>query len=306
VSFDLSHIRQPKVSSVYLKDASFTLKGPLDKLPLLMPANTQRQNINLKPPYLNLENITITVNRLYGIDGTVNFSFKGQLSSKGISTLDNLSIKDGTIRINDLYIQHFNLKKANGRLSQLAISKVKIKEKEIAELLFPLVIEESSIIFKKMAHEVLGSGGTVEGTISYDGKHILIRVQAENISLEKALRLISDDASVMLGGQFSGIFTLTLKGSKILDVTGDLKNLKGGFINLTKEATFDFLRKYLDERSYITLIDSLKNYQYNEAVIVMKKSINDLLLELHFDSESMGRRDMVVNLHDILVASEFQ
>lgn len=299
LSFDLIPIRQPKVSSVHLRDASFTLNKLPNKLPLVMPGSTQEQDIRLKLPYLNLENISITVNKLYDIDGSINFSFKGLLSPEGIYTLDSLSIKDGSICINDLYIKHFNLKQVNGRLYQLAISKVKIKEKEIAELLFPLLIEESSIIFKKMAHEIFGPEGTVEGTISYDGEHILISVQAENISLERVIRFISDNTSVMLAGQFSGIFTVTLEGLKILNIAGDLKNFKGGFINLKDEAAFDFLRKYLDERSYITLVDSLKNYQYNEGVIVMNKSSNDLLLELHFDSHGMGRRDIAVNLHDI-------
>jgi len=97
-----------------------------------------------------------------------------------------------------------------------------------------------------------------------------------------------------------GIATARIRENMLRDIKIDLTDNTGGLINVKNEASLDFLRRYMDDRSFKALVDNFKNYAYNIGTVTVRRQNRDAVVETVFDSPSMGHRDIVINFHDLL------
>ncbi|MDP2923589.1 MAG: hypothetical protein Q8O30_07740 [Candidatus Omnitrophota bacterium] len=129
---------------------------------------------------------------------------------------------------------------------------------------------------------------------------IYLDADFENVSFENIISIIAGEDNATIRGTFNGNLTLYWDGDKLIKLAGSFHNKEGGFINIKKETSLDFIKNYLDALSYKALIDNLKNYEYNIGEISIVNERDILSLKMDFSSEKMGRRNLIINLHNIL------
>ena len=102
---------------------------------------------------------------------------------------------------------------------------------------------------------------------------------------------------VYLEGDYSGEVGACFNKGVLAELTGFFNSASQGLIRIEKEMAFDFLKQRLDKKSYEALVDSFRNYTYNKGNISISKQEDVISVHLDFNSESAGRRDIIVNYH---------
>jgi hypothetical protein len=97
-----------------------------------------------------------------------------------------------------------------------------------------------------------------------------------------------------------GLASARVGTNMLRDIKVDLSNSAGGLIHVKDESSLDFLRKYMDDRSFKALVDNFKNYAYNIGTVAVRREGRDVIVEADFDSPVMGHRKIVVKFHDCI------
>ncbi len=108
-----------------------------------------------------------------------------------------------------------------------------------------------------------------------------------------------NNQSVSFEGVFAANFLAQLKGGSLQELAGQLVNTGAGMINIKKETSLDRLKPYLDSDSHQALLKGFKNYSYSQGVVTLTKQADLLSISLKFNSPDSGKRNIIVNLHDI-------
>ena len=239
----------------------------------------------------------------------LDISFNKIIRGSAGSAIENIEVSNCSIHYNAFRIDNLSVKNTGTDLYTLRISRLGIKDKEIKDIFIPLQLEKDKIVFKEARNVLFGENAYVSGFLTFDapeliyprtkdfGVGICLDLSLDKASFENLLAMISD--GITLEGLFTGRTVIHWKNRKISKIEGDFCNTEGGFINIKKQLPLN-LQKHLDISSRAALIDSFKNYAYNEGIIRINKTKNDLLLSLRFDSERMGKRNITINFHDIL------
>ncbi len=301
-NFSFPHGLKPEVSridlsNVYLKIKN--LKRMRDALGKTVALNAPEVRPGQTPPLdVDLENITVELRNVKNLSLALNFSFRGSIHNSKISTIENIDISDCNIKFRFLEANNLNLKKIRADLYALKIPCLRIKGEEIRNISIPLEIELGRIVFVEAQNVFLGPDAYFGGSIEFrNPEFICLNLDLQKLSFENPIGIISDD--VALRGLFEGRITVCLEGGKVSKIEADFHNDGGGFMNIEKEVSLDFLKAYLDKSSYKALIDGFKDYAYNSGVIKLSKKERDLLLNLKFSSMRMGKRNIIINFHDI-------
>lgn len=240
--------------------------------------------------------------------------FKGPLNlklEKAKVTFDlfNRSIKDlmisnGNLRFRNITANLSLVRSKNG-LYVLGLSTLKFKDKEIANISIPLAVSTDTISFDRVDGGLLGYSADISGVLNYqDRDNICLSVNLRNASFKDLISIFSKEDEFVLIGEFDGNLKLCLDKGEISKIDGDFYNSRGGNINIENEASLSFLQRYLDQASYDTLVDNFKHYAYNRGSIKITKKEATLALNLDFGSDELGRRNILVNLHNILGGGE--
>ena len=246
--------------------------------------------------YLDLIDIDIKIkDPLLTLDTSL--SFQATVEGGRLKSLRNLEIAKGNLRKGNIALV-FDAVKSGPQLSILRIDSLKIKEKEIDNIIIPLAVDDQQLLLKSLESEVLGQVASVSGSIDFrDYDNLCLFLNMAQVSFGNIISLAEVQESFSFEGIFSGDVKICLKGQNLSSVEGGFYNDKGGLINIKKEADIAFLKRHLDQESYEAIIDNFKNYHYNEGKIKVKKENKILNLELNFDSQDLGKRDITINFH---------
>ncbi len=202
---------------------------------------------------------------------------------------DNLKIKLGKVRIT------FNFFKP--AIDDLSISDcyLQFKDKTI-----DFAIEKSQD-FYIIDTDFLGASAQIRGVLNYqDYNHVCLEINFQDSSFEQLIKLLDKEDNLLFEGSFSGNLKLCLDQGKISSLGGDFRNSSGGTISIKKETSSEVLQPYLNKASYDALIDNFKHYVYNKGKIRISKKGEAIALNLDFSSQELGRRNILVNLHNLL------
>ncbi len=218
--------------------------------------------------------------------------------------IDDLEISGCNLKIGDINAS-LALEKSEGVIYVLDLLSLKFKDKEVKNISIPLVIDADAISFNHIDSDFLGYSARISGILDYrDHDNICLELDLEDSSFKNAVSFFSKKDDFVLVGNFDGGLKLCLDRGKISNIEGAFYNTNGGVVNIKKEASLDFLRRYLDKASYDALVDNFKHYAYNRGSIKIAKQRGAITLSLDFDSDELGRRNISVNLHDILGGRE--
>lgn len=287
------------ISDINLADVTFRVKSAnnaksvSEKKPIVIPFDVLAQ-----PVRLNLENINISLKSKF-LEISSNFAIIAEISRDAIS-LKDASIADLDIRSQDFEITNLNLKRFRKNRYLIRIPSIRVKEKKFENFFIPVKVNVSQLLFPRAKNPFLGPAGFVSAKCDFKKyDNLCFSAKFRNASFEKIVDIFaSEDAAVK--GIFDGSIGACIEAFKISKIEADFANKGNGLINIKKESSFAFLKSYLDAPSYNALIDNFKNYEYNMGVISARKEGDTLNLTLDFTSDSMGRRNIMVNFHDVL------
>lgn len=287
------------ISDINLADVNLKVKltgnakSVSEKKPIVMPLDVLK-----KPVRLNLENINISL-KSKSLEINSNFAIIAEVSHDIIS-LKDASIADLDVLSQDFEITNLNLKRFRENRYLIRIPSIRVKEKKFENFFIPVKVSVNQLLFPRAKNPFLGPAGFVSAKCDFQKyDNLCFNAKFRDASFEKIVDIFaSEDAAVK--GAFDGSIGACISAFKINKIEADFANKGNGFINIKKESSFAFLKSYLDAPSYNALIDNFKNYEYNIGVISARKEGDTLNLTLDFTSDSMGRRNIMVNFHDVL------
>lgn len=244
---------------------------------------------------VDLENIKIEFVEKGSLSGNIDFSLKMKIDKGNTPVIEEMNVFDSNLQADNFRIEHLTVRKSENTYA-LTIPLIIIQDKKIKDILIVFELLPKGVRINEIKSKLLGEDAFIRGELDcQDYENICGQVSLSKVSLKDAVHLVDKENSINFEGIFEGEINLCFRGKEFLTVQGSLSNSKGGIINIVKEAPIAFLQKYLDEISYRALVDNFKNYEYNKGEIKVNKHQDAFSVILDFDSEKMGRRNIVLN-----------
>lgn len=314
VLFYFPELLRPKVIDLKLEEAYLNIKdfdGFLSSLKSKIPVSVPEKNkgsFGLKKALgVSLSNVKVDIE---GHKGLVflssSFSFKGKIKGERISKIDDFVIDNCKIQEGKKSVE-FNLKELDQKNKYLLnIPKIRIKRRTIEDMRIPLEIDENNAEIKAIKTDFFGEEAEIKGNIDYsDYSLICAEAKFNNTSFKRLKQLLADKGDFSFSGFFNGSVKACASEFKLSDVSGELYNNTGGYINVRKKDAFGFLKKRMPLSSYETLMESLKNYKYDTGKIkISSQEEKVLVLDMNFSSPVLGERNLTVHFHDVMNFTE--
>lgn len=233
--------------------------------------------------------------------GKLNAEIKARLDlrKEGMSRVEDLKIKELNASYGGITLERAGIEKTGLDKYLLRIDNLGFGKNKTGDILMPFFIREPGIVISGTERGFFGGAARVKGTLlSEKEERTCLRIDFERCSFSRLIGLLAGE-DVFLNGLFDGTVLLCPGKEQGLSAEGKLKSSGGGVFLIKKEAPLDFLRKRLDALSYKSLIDNFRDYNYNRGEIVIKTLEKVINVDMKFDSDSMGRRDISVNFYKI-------
>jgi hypothetical protein len=300
VDFSFKNIFAPAIKNIHISTANIDI-GDMDDFTKLLTSNVESRpraahDSNDTSFDIYLDNMSVSISSGQGLNLSSTLSFKGEFSKGKVSRVDLVRIDSFVFKTKEVST---SLKlEPDGEGYALVVDSFKYKDKSLKNLAFRLSVDENTLLLRNSPFSFLGSDGYIEAEIKYsDYANICMRLALENASFGQAGDFFGLEGSVYFDGPFTGELGACLRGAKLEALSGTLSAEAAGTIKIEKELALDFLKRHLDEKSYKALVDSFRHYTYNEGTISISKQQEVISAHLDFNSESAGRRDIVVNYH---------
>lgn len=284
---------------IRIRDAWIEVKDlpKLRKKILSFLSKKSEKPIALPSLLINFKNIGLDVNDA-SIKGGLNLSFKGYFRNGSLKDFEDINVKISNFELPELSFSSLSMDKISDLEYLLKVEDLNFKDKRVPELKIPFVLGDRLIMFEKTTNDIIGTYGYATGLIDYsDFRDLRLILNFDRVSVYNVVKFLRKEEDVVFTGQYKGALQLHFDKLQFQSIEGKFTSLRGGKVNVKKETSLEFLQRYLDQRSYKVLIDSLKNYLYNRGEIIISQESNGISLNMGFDSDNMGRRDISVSFH---------
>jgi hypothetical protein len=171
---------------------------------------------------------------------------------------------------------------------------------KINNLKAPFKLKDNQLRYDNLQFDIINQSISLSGYFDFsDSNNSCFFLSLTDLSFKDLIFLATGKKEIVLKGKFKGEAKICFKDSKISYLELAIYNLKRGKIKIKKEASLDFLKKRLDEKSYSYLLDNLKNYKYDKGNIEAKLDKNGIILKANFSSKELGERNITIKLHDL-------
>jgi hypothetical protein len=171
---------------------------------------------------------------------------------------------------------------------------------KIDDLKAPFKSQDNQLRYGILQFDIINQSASLSGYFDLsDSNNSCFFLSVTDLSVKELIFLATGKKEIVLKGKFKGEAKICFKDNKISYLDLGIYNLKGGKINIKKEASLDFLKKRLDEKSYSYILDNLKNYKYDKGDIEAKLDKKDIILKANFSSKELGERNITIKLHDL-------
>ena len=234
-----------------------------------------------------------------------NPSFQVSFSAGLKLTSDGLFLQTLNISGLNFFSPNFSIKglslKEKEKTYCLNIPSMKLGKKDIKKTEVYLKINGSEVEIIKVSNTLL-EGSYVSGKMNFDSyyRNAGLTLKFSHLSFERILNLFSKKEDVSFKGYFQGELRAQLRNFRLVKVKANAFSQKAGIINVKNQQKLAFLRKYLDDRSYQSLVDSFKKYEYNKGRFTVKTEGSDLIFSLDFYSHLKGKRIVIIDFHNAL------
>ena len=257
-------------------------------------------------PALPMQDIGFSINH-----AALDLKNGDSLHVRGAFTISG-GITRGVFHLDDASVSSFDLESSSIRISGLRVNKsasdaytvhipaFTIKNKDFTDLDILVKLEPGKVIAVAGRHALFGLDAALTLTLDYaDPDNICIQAEERRLSFENFVSLLNDKGDIEFHGLFDGVISMCGNAAAVRSVGGRLLNGAGGIIRVKNESALEFLRPYLDSRSYKALVDNFKNYSYNNGDISLSKDGDSLGVTMYFVSPDMGTRNIGIVFHEV-------
>jgi len=306
--FEFQKFWPPQLSRIDLDDWYLTISALEDTVRRLQNTFSSEESVKSEQSrviYVDINNASFHLDDPHLPEVNIGFSFAGTIKDGALEVIDALSVRDFTFKTENVMVEQTEIKKNHQGTYELAIAKVVFKGEEIRDVRIPFRIIDKTIIFEKSPQNFFGTSAYLEGTLAVSGDNApSLHLEVTDASFINLGRLLGAEDSVVVEGLFEGIVDVSCVPPEPLSIRARFHNPQSGLVNIKKETSLEFLRERLDEASYNALIDNFRNYRYNRGTIALSAQEHDLIVQMDFDSQELGKRSITVNFHDLLGGGE--
>jgi len=225
------------------------------------------------------------------------FSFAGVVSPQRLPELKRLRVDNFKLRTG--YVSGaFHIQQKSDNRYILYIDSIKRGDKEIKGIILTLELIEDAVVIRESPFVFLGPAASIQGRLEFfNFDHFCLLAFLRTASFAGIVQFFGQEQNIRLSGPFNGELRLCWEKGGFSDITALFSSAEAGSIHIRKEVSFDFLKKYLDQKSRKALVDSFNNYSYNNGTLAIKKEADAISFHFDFDSEERGRRNVVVKYH---------
>lgn len=199
------------------------------------------------------------------------------------------SIDQGNLRINE-----------EGPPGTLFIQKLRYDKLQVQNIRASTRKSGEEITLEALSGQVLN--GMIEGGVTFKiakDSVYLAKLNFINLDLTEFVQKFDLKKTVEMSGRLSGMVALNGRGTKIEILKGNLgSSSDGGTLTIKNKNFLETLAKN-NEQPLDIVVDSLTDYNYNTANMLLRLDREDLILDMAFDGKT-GKRHITVVQHDFL------
>lgn len=187
-----------------------------------------------------------------------------------------------------------------GQTHRLYLKKLKLGNKKLKGLNLRFFGKENKIFFDNFYADFLNPESKIFAFFEFnDFSSFCAEVAFNQVNSKNIIKQLLESKEEFIKGFFSGQLNFCFSKTKLTHIDARLNSFSRGLINIKKKSWLPEGEKYLKTSGY-DISESFKDYEYDQGTILLRQRGTTLVLEINFDSQSHGLRNIVISLHDLL------
>ncbi len=201
------------------------------------------------------------------------------------------------LRIKEARI-YYNLDSILKKKCEFCIKTVNYNELKIDDVAGKCEFKGNVLYVRPIVVSFLGGSVKGEFSISLDqDMDYNLKLNTQGMEIKRFVDDMELNDKFDMTGRLAGAFYLSGKGQDIKDIKGDFNTDAQGGILIIKDKTFLENVAKQSNQSLDIIVESFRNYNYNNGVIKLFMENGNISLNLKLDGDA-GKRSLTVVLHD--------
>ena len=247
------------------------------------------------------------INKAEAIDADLNF-YKDDIKIKAkaslqldmaTNTIDYIKLNVSSCKTNLFEMQGLSLNASHGQdTGEFYIKGVNYNKLKLADVMGKSELKGKLLLISPLLVSFLGGNVKGEFSITLDeNMDYSLRLNTQGMEIKRFMDDMELNDKFDMTGRLAGAFYLSGKGHDIKDMKGDFStDAQGGILVIKDKAFLENVAKQSNQPLDI-LVESFRNYNYNNGIITIGMESGNLVMNLKLDGEA-GKRNLSVVLHE--------
>jgi hypothetical protein len=247
------------------------------------------------------------INKAEAIDVGLNF-YKDDIKIKAKASLqldmvtksiDYIKLNISSCKTNLFEIEDLILSVSQGQdAGEFYIKGIKYNNLKVADIMGKSELKGKFLRISPLLVSFLGGNVKGEFNITLDqDMYYNLSLDTRGMEIKRFVDDMKLNEKFDMTGRLGGAFYLSGKGHDIKDIKGDFNTDAPGGVFIIKDKTFLENAAKQSNQSLDKLVESFKNYNYNNGIIKLFMESGNIGLDLKLNG-SAGKRSLIVILHD--------
>jgi len=220
-------------------------------------------------------------------------------------TFDYVKLNVSSCRTNLFEITDLSLDASQGEdTEEFFIRSVNYNKLKLADVMGKSELKEKLLRINPLSVSFLG--GNVKGEFSItldDALDYSLKLDTQGMEIKRFVDDMELNEKFYMTGRLAGAFSLSGKGEDIKDIKGVFStDTQGGVLVINDKTFLENVAKQSNQ-SLDIIVESFRNYNYNNGIIKLFMENGNIGLDLKLDGNS-GKRSLVIVLHDFKKGKE--
>jgi len=247
------------------------------------------------------------IDKIEAIDADLDFS-KGDIKIKGIvsaqldlpgKTIDYINLNIGSLDTGLFQAQGISLNTTQGHdAGEFYIKGINYNKLKLADVMGKSGLKGKLLLISPLLAGFLGGNVKGEFSITLDPEmDYNLKLNTQDMEIRRFVDDMEFNDKFDMTGRLGGAFYLSGKGHDIRDMKGDFNTAVPGGVLIIKDKTFLENVAKQSKQPLDIIVESFRNYNYNNGVIKLFMESGNILLDLKLDG-SAGKRSLMMVLHN--------
>lgn len=253
------------------------------------------------------------INKIEAIDADLNFhkddiKIKAKASIQldmAANTIDYIKLNVSSCKTNLFEIQGLSLNASQGHdTGEFYIKGVNYNKLKLADVMGKSGLKDSTLRINPLLINFLGGNAKGEFSITLDeDMDYSLMLDIQGMEIKRFVDDMGFNEKFDMTGRLGGAFYLSGRGHGIKDIKGDFSTDGQGGVLIIKDKTFLENVARQSNQPLDIIVESFRNYNYNNGVIKLFMESGNIALDLRLDGGA-GKRSLIIILHDFKKGKE--